>query len=385
MYWPLAYNVWIAEEIKKVVSIPIIASGSITSPELAERILEEGKGDFIGLGRPLLADPYFPLKAQEGRPEDIRPCIRCLEGCLDRGLFSGSINCTVNVAVGKEDEFRITPSAKPKKVAVVGGGPAGMEAATIAALRGHDVTLFEKRKLGGMLLEASVPEFKADIRSLISYLATQVKKSGVKTIEAEATSQSIKDGNFDAVIVATGGTPNIPDVPGIDKSSVITAIEVMGGAKTGKNVIMVGGGLAGCDVALFLAERGKKVTIVEMEDEIARGWSDSPRLAFFERLSKQDVEVRTGVHLEEVTDSGITVHDKQAVKSEIKGDTVVIATGFKPNLRLFDELAQLPKLEVYAIGDCAEPRMIFDAIHEGHWMAYGLMARETSTYRPIEQ
>ncbi len=373
MYYPPANNVWVAEELKKAVSIPVIAAGSITSPELAEKILKEGKGDFIALGRPLLADPYFPMKAQEGRPEDIRPCIRCLEGCIDRGIRSGTINCTVNVAVGKEDEFRIIPTDTPKKVAVIGGGPSGMEAAIVAALRGHDVTLFEKRKLGGRLIEASIPEFKADIRSLISYLSTQIKKTRVKTIEAEATSQVIADGKFDAVIVATGGTPFVPDVPGMGKPSVVTALDVLGGAKTGSDVIVVGGGLVGCDVALFLAEQGKRVTIVEMEDEIARGWSKSPRLAFFERLSKQDVQVSTGMHLAEITDNGITVHDRRGEKSMIKGDTVVLATGFTPNRRLFDALAQLPDLEVYAVGDCVEPRMIFDAIHEGHWTAHGLI------------
>ncbi|MFC2046991.1 FAD-dependent oxidoreductase [Chloroflexota bacterium] len=373
MYYPPANNVWVAEELKKVVGIPVIAAGSITSPQLAEKLLEEGKGDFIGLGRPLLVDPYFPIKAQEGRPEDIRPCIRCLEGCLDRGIRSGTINCTVNVAVGKEDEFRIIPAAIPKEVAVIGGGPAGMEAAIVAALQGHNVTLFEKRKLGGRLIEASVPEFKTDIRNLISYLTTQIKKTGVKTIVTEVTNQTITDGKFDTVIVATGGIPFIPNVPGISKASVVTALDVLGGAKTDKNVVVVGGGLAGCDVALFLAEQGKEVTIVEMENEIARGWNISPRLAFFERLSKQDVRVRTGVHLAEVTDNSITVHDRRGIESEIKGDTVVLATGFIPNRGPFDELAQLPDLEVYAVGDCVKPRMIFDAIHEGHWTAHGLI------------
>jgi NADPH-dependent 2,4-dienoyl-CoA reductase/sulfur reductase-like enzyme len=373
MYGPLATHVWAAEEIKKAVNIPMIASGSITTPHLAEMIMEQGKADFISLGRPLLADPYFPLKAEEGRPEDIRPCIRCLDGCITRGLAKGSINCTVNAALGKEEESGGTPAAKARRVAVIGGGPGGMEAARVAALRGHQVTLFEKRKMGGALIEASVPEFKADIRGLIDYQSTQIKKRGVKVVDAEATSQVIKDGKFDAVIVATGATPLGYDVPGIEKPQVVGVLDGFKGAKTGKSVVVVGGGMIGCDVALFLAEQGKKVTITTRGDDIARGMNQSERLAYFERLSKQSVEIRTGVHLEEVTDNGVIVVDRGGSRIKIKGDHVVLASGLIPNRRLFDELAKIRNLRVYAIGDCAEPRMIFDAIHEANWVAYNLL------------
>ena len=373
MYGPLATNVWAAEELKKVVGIPIIASGSITMPQLAEMILEQGKADFISLGRPLLADPYFPVKAQKGRPEDIRPCIRCLDGCIVRGLAIGSIRCTVNATLGREDEFRIVPATITRKVAVIGGGPAGMEAARIAALRGHQVTLFEKRKMGGTLIEALTPEFKADIRGLIDYLSTQIRKGGVKTVDQEATCQIVEDGKFDAVIVATGATSPVYDVPGMNKRQVVAALDVYRGAKTGTHVIVVGGGMIGCDIALYLAEQGKKVTMTTRGDDIARGMNQSERLAYFERLSKQSVEIRTGVHLEEVTDSGIIVADRAGSKSEIKADHVVLALGLMPDRRLFDELAKIPDLRVYAIGDCVEPRMIFDAIHEANWIAQNLL------------
>jgi 2,4-dienoyl-CoA reductase-like NADH-dependent reductase (Old Yellow Enzyme family) len=168
----LAHNVWAAEAVKKVVKLPMIASGSINLPDLAESILAEGKGDFIGLGRPLWADPQWPLKAKEGRPEDIRPCIRCNDGCLARGdHVAKTVSCSVNVALCREEEFKITPAERPLRVAVVGGGPAGMEAARVCALKGHAVTLYEKRGLGGALLEASIPEFKSpDLKPLVAYL-----------------------------------------------------------------------------------------------------------------------------------------------------------------------------------------------------------------------
>jgi 2,4-dienoyl-CoA reductase-like NADH-dependent reductase (Old Yellow Enzyme family)/thioredoxin reductase len=373
MYGPMATHVWAAEEINKVVNIPIIASGSITTPQLAETIVKQGKADFISLGRPLLADPYFPLKAQEGRPEDIRPCIRCLDGCITRGHAKGFINCTVNAALGKEEEFGGSPASKPRKVAIIGGGPAGMEAARVAALRGHQVTLFEKRKMGGVLIEASVPEFKADIRGLINYLSVQIKKAGVKIVNTEATSQMVKDGQFDAVIVATGATLSGHDVPGIDKPRVVGVLDVFQGAKIGKSVAVIGGGRIGCDAALFLAEQEKKVTITTRGDDIARGMNHSERLSYFERLSKQSVEIRTGVHLEEVTDSGIIVGDRAGSRNAIEVDHVVLASGLTPNRELFDELSKISNLKVYAIGDCAEPRTIFDAIHEAYRTAYNLL------------
>jgi len=368
-YTPLARNVWAADEIKQVVSIPVIASVLINTPELAERILDEGKADFVGLARPLLADPYLPMKAKEGKLEDIRPCIRG-DDCLGRGVNVGSLKCAVNPALGREGEFRITRVNRPKKVAVVGGGPSGMEAARVAALRGHEVTLFERKELGGMLIPASVPEFKTDIRRLIKYFSTQVEKAGVNLVKSEATSQTIKNGKFDVVIVATGATPWLPDVPGIDKPSVIGVLDVLGGTQTGKSVIVVGGGMIASDVVLFLAEQGKRVTITTRGDMIGQELS-MMMPTFLKRLFKQDVNIRTGVHLAEVTDSGIVLADRLGMKSEIKGDNVVIASGLTPNRKLFDELAQVPELdEVYAVGDCVEPRTIFDAIHEAHAVAF---------------
>jgi len=281
----------------------------------------------------------------------------------------------VNPVTGREGELtKITPAVKPKKVAVVGGGPAGMEAARVAALKGHEVTLFEKRELGGLFIEASLPEFKADLRPLIKYHITQLEKTGVKVVKEEATRQTIKNGKFDAVVVATGAAAaSFPDVPGINKPSVVAALDVLRGAKTGNNVIVVGGGIVGSEAALLLGKQGKKVVITTRGDNIAQGMSTEMKRAFFNILAELPVEVRTGLRLEEVSNDGIVVSDSFAAKSTIKGDTVAIAAGFKPNLKLWDELSQTPELEVYAIGDCVEPRTGYEAIHEGFHTAFALI------------
>lgn len=372
MYYPLAYQAWAAEKMKKALKIPVICSGSITTPELAEQILKEGKGDFVGLGRPLIADPHWPRKAQEGHPEDIRPCIRCVE-CTDRGVNTGYITCTVNAVSGREGELGTIPKAEnKKKVAVVGGGPAGMEAARVAALKGHDVTLYEKRELGGLLVEAAIPEFKSDLKPLIKYHITQLEKTGVKVINQEATSAKIKNGKYNAVIVATGSTPINPDVPGIKKKNVVSGLDVLHGAKTGKNVIVVGGGLVGSEIALMLAKQGKKVTIVEALDRIAEGLSNEMKRAFADMLKELPIEVKCNRILAEVTDRGI-IALCGLNKEEIKGDTVVIAIGFKSDRKLFDELCKLPDLEVYAIGDCVKVQTSYDAIRDGFDTAFSLI------------
>jgi 2,4-dienoyl-CoA reductase-like NADH-dependent reductase (Old Yellow Enzyme family)/thioredoxin reductase len=372
MYWPRAFNVQGAEEVKKTVSIPIIASGAITSPELAENILEDGKADFISLGRPLLADPYFPLKAMQSRPQDIRPCIRCCDGCVRRLGTSMTLACSVNVAVGREEEFKIKPAAGIKKVAVVGGGPAGMEAARVAGLMGHKITLFERRKLGGMLNEASVPDFKADIRSLINYQVNMLKNIGTKVVYEEATSQTIKDKKFDTVIVATGGLPSTMDIPGANEPFVINALDVFKGAQTGRKIVVVGGGLIGSDAALFLAEQGKEVIITTRGTGIARDLDRFSRAAFQERLSRQKVTIHTGLFLGKIENKMALFKDASGANKEIKADTIVLAGGFLPNRNLFDELEKIRGLECYAVGDCVAPGMIFDAVHAGYQAAYTL-------------
>jgi 2,4-dienoyl-CoA reductase-like NADH-dependent reductase (Old Yellow Enzyme family)/thioredoxin reductase len=369
----LAHNVWAAEAVKKEVKIPVIASGSITNPELAEKILFDGRGDFIGLGRPLWADPQWPLKAMEGRPGDIRPCIRCNDGCLARGDHQAkTISCSVNIAVCREDEFKITKAEHPKKVAVIGGGPAGMEAARVCALKGHSVTLYEKRELGGALIEASIPEFKApDLKPLIYYLKTQIEKLKIKVIDEEATLQTIKNGKFDAVIVASGATPIVPeDVQGINRENVTSAFQVLHGkANIGRRIVVIGGGIVGTEVGLFLAQQGKEVVFVEMLDTFMNNITYDEKLVYEERFKNLKVSVQTGKRLERVGDKGITVIDRFGTRTEITAETVVLAAGFKPNRDLIDSLRNESRLQVFEVGDCVRPRKILDAIHEGHLAA----------------
>jgi 2,4-dienoyl-CoA reductase-like NADH-dependent reductase (Old Yellow Enzyme family)/thioredoxin reductase len=371
MYWPRGYHVWAAEEIKKKIKIPVIASGSVTTPELAEKILEEERADFISLARPLVADPFFPKKAEEGRSEDIAPCIRCNVGCLERP--EGSLTCTVNIAVGREDEFKITREVKRKKVAIIGGGPGGMEAARVAAMMGHEVILFEKRRMGGMLIEASVPKFKSDLQFLIDYLSTQIKKLKVEVITEEANVETIKNRGVEVVIISAGATQIVPDVPGVEKSIAICALDVLNGADVGKEVLVVGGGLVGSEIALFLAEKNKNVTIVEMLDQILPGAHvATSRQAFFERLKKHRVRIVTNTKLDEITGDGIITKNQDGTKTKLLGDTVVLALGLKADSKLYDELSSLTDIDVYTVGDYAEPRKIYHAIHEGHLAARNL-------------
>ncbi len=357
----------LAEMVKKVVKIPVVVAGKLGDPELADRVLQEGKADFIALGRPLLADPEWPNKVKAGRLEDVRPCLGCHEGCLKRIYDSKYISCAVNPATGMEREFTIRPAEKKESVLVVGGGPSGMEAARVAVLRGHKVVLWEKGDaLGGNLIPASVPDFKQDYGSLINYLSTQIKKLGV-TIEfrKEATPDLIQEMKPEVVFIATGGTPIIPEIPGIDKSKVVTCVDLLlGKREVGESAVVVGGGLVGSETALYLAQKGKKVTIVEILDSIARDIFSVNRMHLLKLLTEANVEILTDTRVLEITDGGIAIADKYGKRSIREADTVVLAVGLKPDRKLLETLKdKLP--EVYAIGDCVEPRKVINAIWGG--------------------
>ncbi|MCK4964919.1 MAG: FAD-dependent oxidoreductase, partial [Dehalococcoidia bacterium] len=298
-----------ARAVKEAVNTPVIATGRINDPILADKLIGDGVTDFAGMGRALIADPELPNKAREQRFDDIRPCIACGQGCFDIAIFHRPLTCLGNAAVGREEECKITKAKEPKKVIVIGGGPGGMEAARVAALRGHKVSLYEKgQELGGWLNLAAIIPGREEIGSLLNYLGTQVKKLGVDIrLGVEATSSLIEEEKPDVVIVATGSNPIVPGIPGVGGDNTVTAKEVLtGNVETGKRVVIVGGSGVGCDVALYLARKGtvdaetcfflagvgavdldtmlslnrkgtKDITIVEMLPKLARGIGISTR------------------------------------------------------------------------------------------------------------
>lgn len=356
----------IVEGIKEAVRIPLIVAGRMT-PELAEKVLQEGKADFIAIGKGLIADPDLPIKAASGRVDEIRPCIGCLR-CVDNQTVKGQgIMCSVNAAAGKDRQFdEIKPAERSKRVSVVGGGPAGMEAARVAALRGHQVVLYEKQaKLGGQLLQAIVPPHKDNLVDFIDYLRIQMAKRGVNIkLGVEVTPVLIAEAKPDVVVLATGVTTAVPGISGIDSANVVTAKEVLNGSRVGDMVAIVGGGLVGCETAEYLAQQGKKVTIVEMLDEVAGRMPLALRNLLLARLADKGVTILTGIQCRELTEDGLVIITKEGREKTIAVDNVVLASGDKPNRLLLKEL-QGAAIPVYPIGDCVEPRGIAEAVAEG--------------------
>jgi 2-enoate reductase len=363
-YEPPACQIPLAEAVKQVVRLPVIAHGKLGNPDVARQVIEEGKADFVALGRPLLADPDWARKVKAGRVDDIRPCINCNEACLGKRF---SLSCTVNPQTGMEREYALTAIEKKTSVLVIGGGPGGLEAARVAASRGCDVTLWEKSdRLGGKLRLAAVPDFKRDIRPLIRYLSSAVEKAGVKVeLEKQATPELVRQLRPDVVIIATGSTLAVPDVPGVEQAHVLSTVDLFEGTKgVGQRVLVIGGGLCGCEAAAYLAGQGKQVAVVEMAQQlIPEGRNVNTTLAITSLLAQSHVEVMTSTTLVAITATGATV-ERNGSTQELAADSIVIATGFAPDSSLRDALEETVS-DVVAIGDCAKPRSILDAVWEG--------------------
>lgn len=362
----------LTERLKKAVKVPVVVAGRMELPEMAEKAIAEGKADMVVLGRGLLADPYWPNKVREGKTQNIRPCLGCHQGCLGRMIArEGPISCAVNPACGNERDYAIRPAKEARRVMVIGGGIAGMESARVAAIRGHSVTLYEKNgRLGGHVLSASVPSFKRDEVRLLGWYQTELAELKVKiNLGKKASSEVIQREKPDAVIFATGSKPVIPDVPGINKDKVTTAIDLLlGKKKAEKVVIVVGGGLIGCETALWLAQQGKKVTIVEALDRLMQASIPVPRpnmVMLRDLLKFHQVNVLTNTSLSEVTDEGVVVVEKGSHKTTLPADTVVIAVGLKPDQELYSALKDSVP-DIHIVGDAAEARNIMHAV----WDAY---------------
>ncbi|MBU2609085.1 MAG: FAD-dependent oxidoreductase, partial [Chloroflexi bacterium] len=337
-----------------------------TRPEIADKAIADGIIDFWEMCRPLIADPYLPTKLNEGRPDDIVTCIADCN-CLDSLLSELPVSCILNPRAGREEEpsLQSRPASKKRKVIVVGGGPAGMEAASTAAGRGHQVILYEQTdRLGGQLNPASVAPYKGDVRYLIDYLTTRISKSSVEVrLNTPATAQSIEREQPDVVILATGSQPVIPDIPGINGENVVTAVDVLNDKQpVGKSAVIIGGGMVGCEVAEFLVQKGKKVTILEMQKRIGQGINAINRWRSIQRLNQAGVSIETMIQPEEITGSGVTAN-REGKSYSFPADTVVLATGMAPARELLSELEG--KVPVHTIGDCLEPRQIGEAMEEG--------------------
>jgi len=357
----------LCEKTKAVVRIPVIASGKLGYPDLAEKVLQEGKGDFVALCRYLLADPEWPNKVRAGRIEDIIPCVGCHEGCIARVRKYQRIGCAVNPAAGAERELTIRLAPKKKSVLVIGGGPAGMEAARVSALRGHQVTLWEKGdRLGGNLIPAAVPDFKDDYKLLLNYQTTQIRKLHVNVeFGKEATNEAIRRFSPDVLFLATGAVHVIPELEGmtegLERGSVVTAVDLLMGRKEpGGGVLVMGAGLIGCEVALHLARRGRQVTIAGGR-RLAHDMVWGNALDLVKQLDDAGVRILMNHRVVRITEAGA-----EAADLTFRADTIVLAVGMRPVQSLPMEELRKAIPEVYAIGDCVAPRHVLSAIWEGY-------------------
>lgn len=357
----------VQKAIKEVVNIPVLGDGKLFDPKLANKVIDDGTLDYLGLGHEMLADPYWPTKVKEGRYEDIRPCVGCNE-CLLAGFSGKHYYCAVNPTCYAERDYALPkPDGSKKSILVIGGGPGGMSAAITARQRSWDVELWEKTdRLGGTLWAAGGPDFKADIIKLINYMKVQCDKLGVKVrYNKAATAENVMGGNWDKVILAAGADPAIPPIPGIENATPVSEY-LTHNAAAGKKVVVIGGGLAGTEAACDIAPNADEVTIVEMMPDIlfsaAHCLNNDQHLR--NMVKDRGVKVAAGAKVTKITPDSVT-YEKDGETIVLTCDTVFNAAGFKANNQL-EDLLEANYDNITVIGDAIAPRKILTAVHEGY-------------------
>lgn len=370
MYMPKGFVVELAAKAKEAVKIPILAGGRMNDPDIAEAAIRDGKIDAVVMGRAALADPEYPNKVLTGHTERIRPCIACNQGCITRLQQGKQPSCAVNPAAMREMRYALKPSVQQKKVAVIGGGVAGMEAARVAAIRGHKVSLYEKnQELGGNLIPGGSHRFKKEVRELNAWYRNELSLLPVEVHTGEAvTAEQVKNMGADVVILATGSTPIMPRVPGINDPKVVGCMDAFAHPeKVGQRVVVIGGGLVGCEMALDYAQEGKEVTVVEALPKILSSGIPSPipnGQMIPDLFEHHHVNVLEGHKLSAVVD-GKAILDCDGQKKELEADTFVIAVGFRPAPSMAQELSDCGAA-VYEIGDEQQVSTILHAVWDGY-------------------
>jgi 2,4-dienoyl-CoA reductase-like NADH-dependent reductase (Old Yellow Enzyme family)/NADH dehydrogenase FAD-containing subunit len=358
----------LAETLKKAVCLPVIAVGRIGDPLLADSIIKEGKADLVAVGRALWADPKMPRKALEGRFDEIRPCIGCNQGCRRKGTDRC---CLMNPEAGREGELTLLPAKNPKKIAVIGGGPAGMEFASVAALRGHKVTLFERSPyLGGKLRLASIPPKRGEIMKAVEYFEREIKRMGVQVEKGRpVTVEEVSGLGFDEIVLASGAPASISSIPGAESIEVLSAEEVLlEKSPIGNRVLIVGGGMVGCEIADFLSSKGKNVILMERLPDVAPHIDPPSTMFLRKRLQDQGVEIRTSCEVKRILANEVVI-EKDGLEERVGPvDTIILATGYRSKSDAAKGI-NLSAHRVHVIGDALEPRDALWAIYEGSRLA----------------